>query len=186
MSRENVILIGFMGAGKTSVGQALAKASGRPLLDTDSLIEEEASMTISQIFAVQGEQAFRETESRVIARLLDQTHGAVISTGGGLPLRQENRERLRQLGTVVFLRVKPETVLERLKGDTTRPLLQGGDVEEKVQDLLTYRDPLYEQAAHQVVDVDERTVEEIVRILIETDGSEEDRRVEDRREEAEG
>ena len=83
MSRENVILIGFMGAGKTSVGQALAKASGRPLLDTDSLIEEEASMTISQIFAVQGEQAFRETESRVIARLLDQTHGAVISTGGG-------------------------------------------------------------------------------------------------------
>lgn len=173
--KNNLILIGFMGAGKTSVGEAYAKASGRQLLDTDRLIEAEAGMSISDIFAKQGEPAFRQAETAVLERLLAETEDAVISVGGGLPLLEENRSILKQLGTVVFLRVKPETVLNRLQGDTTRPLLQGEQVEKRVQELLAYRNPLYIEAAHQVVDVDGKSLEELVTGLLagDFDGCEE-------------
>lgn len=173
--KNNLILIGFMGAGKTSVGEAYAKASGRQLLDTDRLIEAEAGMSISDIFAKQGEPAFRQAETAVLERLLAETEDAVISVGGGLPLLEENRSILKQLGTVVFLRVKPETVLNRLQGDTTRPLLQGEQVEKRVQELLAYRNPLYMEAAHQVVDVDGKSLEELVTGLLagDFDGCEE-------------
>lgn len=160
--KENMILIGFMGAGKTSVGKAYAKRYGIPLLDTDQLIEQEAGMTISRIFAEKGEAAFRTAETAVLQRLLAETDHAVISVGGGLPLLAANREILKQLGNVVFLRVRKETVLKRLAGDTTRPLLMGDHVEEKVQELLAYRNPLYEQAAHVTVDVDGKTLRQIV------------------------
>lgn len=159
--KHNLILIGFMGAGKTSVGMTYAKRYHLPLLDTDQLIEEEAGMTISRIFAEKGEAAFRAAETAVLQRLLAETDQAVISVGGGLPLLAANREVLKQLGTVVFLRVQKETVLKRLAGDTTRPLLMGDNVEEKVKELLTYRNPLYQQAAHQVVDVDGKSLEQI-------------------------
>lgn len=162
MKKENVILIGFMGAGKTSVGAVYAVAADQLLLDTDQMIEAEAGMTISDIFAVRGEAAFRQTETSVLEKLLDQTDRAVISVGGGLPLLEKNREYLRRLGTVVFLRVQPETVLERLKGDTTRPLLMGDHVEQRVRELLDCRNPLYEQAADLVIDVDGKRPEEIV------------------------
>lgn len=173
--KNNLILIGFMGAGKTSVGEAYAKASGRQLLDTDRLIEAEAGLSISDIFAKQGEPAFRQAETAVLERLLAETEDAVISVGGGLPLLEENRSILKQLGTVVFLRVKPETVLNRLQGDTTRPLLQGEQVEKRVQELLAYRNPLYMEAAHQVVDVDGKSLEELVTGLLagDFDGCEE-------------
>lgn len=163
----NVILIGFMGAGKTSVGEAYAAAEGIPMLDTDQMIEEEAGMTISDIFATQGEPAFRRTETAVLEKLLAGTGRSVISVGGGLPLLKQNRELIRKLGTVVFLRVQPETVLMRLRGDTTRPLLMGDHVEQKVRGLLTDRNPLYEEAAHRVIDVDGKTLEELVAELQE-------------------
>lgn len=159
--KQNVILIGFMGAGKTRVGGAYAAEAGSPLLDTDQMIEIEAGMSISDIFATQGEPAFRRAETRVLEKLLAETDRSVISVGGGLPLLEQNRVILRQLGTVVFLRVQPETVLARLKGDTTRPLLMGENVEQKVRELLAYRNPLYEAAAHCVIDVDGKTPEEI-------------------------
>lgn len=162
MMKQNLILIGFMGAGKTSVGEACAKASGRMLLDTDQLIEAEAGMSISDIFALQGEPAFRQAETAVLERLLKETREAIISVGGGLPLLEQNRIILKQLGTVVFLKVKPETVLERLKGDRSRPLLQGGQVEKRVEELLAYRNPLYMEAAHQVIDVDGKSLEALV------------------------
>lgn len=160
--KKNLILIGFMGAGKTSVGQVYAKRYGLPLLDTDQLIEKEAGMTISRIFAEQGEAAFRAAEHAVLERLLAETDHTVISVGGGLPLSEENRKILKQLGTVVFLRVRRDTVLKRLAGDMTRPLLQGDDVERRVEELLTYRNPLYELAAHLTVDVDGRGLNKIV------------------------
>lgn len=162
MMKQNLILIGFMGAGKTSVGKAYAKASGRMLLDTDQLIEAEAGMSISDIFALQGEPAFRRAETAVLERLLKETRKAIISVGGGLPLLEQNRIILKQLGTVVFLKIKPETVLERLKGDRSRPLLQGGQVEKRVEELLAYRNPLYMEAAHQVIDVDGKSLEALV------------------------
>ena len=88
---NDIILIGFMGAGKTTVGKALAKKMGLELLDTDSLIEEQAGVTISEMFETQGEAAFRAAETKMLERLLDRQSRAVISVGGGLPLREENR-----------------------------------------------------------------------------------------------
>lgn len=163
--KDNVILIGFMGAGKTSIGTRYAKASGRPLLDMDQLIEAEAGMSVSQIFAQLGEEAFRKTETGMLEKLLLETDGAVISTGGGLPMREENRRLLAELGTVVFLRVTGNTVLARLAGDRTRPLLQAEDKKERVETLLRQRNPVYEQAAHLIIDVDGKTPAQIVREL---------------------
>jgi len=161
MDRQNMILIGFMGAGKTSVGEELAGRFGKTLIDTDRMIEERAGMSISDIFAVQGEEAFRRLETEVLEQLISEASGEMISVGGGLPLREENRKLLKKLGTVIYLRVRPETVLARLKGDTTRPLLQGDDVEEKVNNLLSKRGPIYELAADRIISVDGRSVEQI-------------------------
>ena len=97
---RNVILIGFMGAGKTTVGERYGKKHGLPMVDTDWLIEERAGMTISEIFARKGEEEFRKTETAVLQALLSDTQEKVISVGGGLPLREENRKLLKQLGTV--------------------------------------------------------------------------------------
>ena len=124
-------------------------------------------MTISRIFETQGEEAFRKMETSVLEDLLKRNDQTVISVGGGLPLRDENRELLRKLGTVVYLQVKPDTVLERLKGDHTRPMLQGGDAGERVRSLLEYRAPLYQKAADLVVDVDDKTVSGIAEKIIE-------------------
>ena len=164
---KHVIMTGFMGAGKTTVGKALAEKQKVPFLDTDQLIEEKADMTISRIFETQGEEAFRKMETSVLEDLLKRNDQTVISVGGGLPLRDENRELLRKLGTVVYLQVKPETVLERLKGDHTRPMLQGGDAGERVRSLFEYRTPLYQKAADLVVDVDDKTVSGIAEKIIE-------------------
>lgn len=167
---KHVILIGFMGAGKTTVGTACARMFGLPLLDTDQMIEEMAGTTISEIFAKQGETAFRRIETAVLKALLERKETAVISVGGGLPLLEENRRMLKQIGTVIYLEVSPETVLSRLKGDTTRPLLQGGDAREKVYDMIGRRDPIYRQAADLIVNVDGREVEKIAEELRERIG----------------
>ena len=164
---KHVIMTGFMGAGKTTVGKALAEKQKVPFLDTDQLIEEKAGMTISRIFEIQGEEAFRKMETSVLEDLLKRNDQTVISVGGGLPLRDENRELLRKLGTVVYLQVKPETVLERLKGDHTRPMLQGGDAGDRVRSLFENLTPLYQKAADLVVDVDDKTVSGIVEKIIE-------------------
>lgn len=159
--KDNIILIGFMGAGKTSIGSYYSQKQGWPLLDMDHLIEEKAGMEIWQIFAIQGEDAFRVIETEVLKSLLADTERAVISVGGGLPLRVENQEILKLLGTVIFLRVSRDTVLERLAGDTTRPLLQGENKTRKVDDLMAYRNPIYEQLAHVIIDVDGKTPQQI-------------------------
>lgn len=162
MTKENIVLIGFMGAGKTRIGSCYSYEQDWPLLDTDALIEKKAGMEIRQIFASQGEPAFRTMETEVLKNLLVQTDRAVISVGGGLPLQTENQEILRRLGTVVFLRVTRDTVLERLAGDNTRPLLQGKEKEKKIDELLAYRNPIYEQVAHLIIDVDGKTKQQIV------------------------
>lgn len=162
-SKRNLILIGFMGAGKTSVGQAYARQYGLPIIDTDQRIEEAAGMAIADIFAAQGEDAFRKLETGVLNQLLAHTDHAIISVGGGLPLREENRALLKQLGCVVYLDVSPETVMERIGGDVSdRPMLQSEDVEGRIRELLSFRRPVYVKASHIVVDVNGRKVDEIV------------------------
>jgi len=159
---QNVVLIGFMGCGKSSVGERLAKELDFEFVDTDKKIEQENRTTISSIFAVNGEEYFRNLETSTIETMVEETNKAVISTGGGLPLRECNAAILRKLGFVVYLKVKKDTVLSRLEGDTTRPLLMGDNVDEKVERMLAFRDPIYEVSAHMVIEVDDKSFDEII------------------------
>lgn len=162
------ILIGFMGSGKSAVSVKLAEMLGWKRLDTDARIEQEQGMTVSEIFRRFGEPAFRGMETRLLQRLAEEKEPLVISAGGGLAVQPQNREYLRKLGDVIWLQVRPETVLERLAEDTTRPLLQGADRKRRVESLLAAREPLYRAAADYSVDTDgsspRQIAEEILRI----------------------
>ena len=160
--RKNIILIGYMGSGKTTVGQALAEKLSYQFVDTDAYIEEEQQTAISQIFEEHGEEYFRNMETKTIENMEKNLHHSIVSTGGGLPLRECNGAILKKMGFVVFLSGEKETVIERLEGDTQRPLLQGENVEQKIEEMLCFRNPIYEYSAHLKVSVDHKTVEELV------------------------
>ena len=164
--KTNIILIGFMGCGKTTIGTVLAEQLEYKLLDTDALIVEKEARSINAIFAKEGEEYFRNVETKTIEELADSCEKAVVSTGGGLPLRECNGEILKRLGFVVFLKVEKDTVLKRLEGDTTRPLLQGEGVDEKVERLLEFRNPIYEYTAHVTISTDDKSIEEIVEEIV--------------------
>ena len=150
---DNIILIGFMGSGKTSFGKWIAKNHGRNFYDTDELIESSQLRSISDIFAENGEEYFRELETDTVRRMLDdKVSGGVISVGGGLPLRAENRRLLKRLGTVVYLKADVAELVKRLEKDNTRPLLAGGSLEEKINRLISERSEFYEEAADLEVD----------------------------------
>lgn len=165
--KANLILVGFMGAGKTCVGEAYAKKHGLTMVDTDYLIREQAGTSISDIFAERGEETFRQMETKLLKKLVanreNMSERMILSVGGGLPLREENRNLLKELGRVVYLRVSADTVLKRLEGDTTRPLLQGDNVKETVERLIEKRNPLYEESSHQSVEVDGKNIQQVVK-----------------------
>lgn len=158
----NVILIGFMGCGKTTVGLRLSYRLRRAVIDTDKEIEKEEKRAISDIFATDGEAYFRDKETACLQKLIESANNQIISVGGGLPLREENRRLLHELGQVFYLCAKGETIYERLKDDTTRPLLQGGDPLTKIEALLQERDSYYRAAADVVIDVDGKSFSEIL------------------------
>lgn len=158
---KNIILIGYMGCGKSTIGRNLAKISGCKFLDMDRAIEEKAGKSIMQIFEQDGEAAFRDMETAYLQELLTAEKGKIISTGGGIPVREENRRLLKQLGTVIYLKVRPETVYERIKGDKTRPLLQCDNPLVRIQEMLKIREPLYEDCADIIIEADERKQQEI-------------------------
>lgn len=160
----NYVLIGFMGAGKTSIGKLLSKRTGKTLMDTDDMIVKQMNLSINEIFAEYGEEYFRTLETNLLKALCDNADDCIISVGGGLPLREENRPYLKKLGTVVYLSVNENTVLKRLKGDTSRPLLRGTkeEVKEKVRDLLSKRKDIYTACGDIVIQTDKMTKEQIV------------------------
>lgn len=158
----NVILIGFMGSGKTTVGLKLSYRLRRTVIDTDKEIEREEKRPISDIFATDGEAYFRDRETVCLRRLITTAKNQIISAGGGLPLREENRRLLHELGQVFYLRATEETIYERLKDDTTRPLLQVEDPLSKIRMLLNERDACYRAAADVVITVDGKRFEEIL------------------------
>ena len=158
----NVILIGFMGCGKTTVGLRLSYRLRRPIIDTDKEIEKEEKRTISDIFATDGEAYFRDRETACLRKLTESVNNQIISVGGGLPLREENRRLLHELGQVFYLRAKGETIYERLKGDTTRPLLQVDDPLKKIETLIRERDPYYRAAADVAITVDGKSFSQIL------------------------
>lgn len=142
----NVVLIGFMGSGKTSVGRRLSRRLGYRFVDTDQYIEEELGCTIAELFTRKGEAHFRDLETR-LARRLSKLDNAVISTGGGLPITPGNLELLKVAGPVVFLKASLDDILQRLERDTRRPKLkEGDDLRQTVTALLEKRLPRYEQA----------------------------------------
>lgn len=157
----NLILCGMMGAGKTSVGVKIAELTGRRWYDTDQMIVDRYG-NISDIFEYYGEQYFRRIESGIVKELI-RSDDLVISTGGGLVLKRENYESLHTNGRIVFLRAKVETLVKRLKIYDNRPLLQvgSGRIAERIKELLRERAPVYEHAADYIVDVDDKTVEEV-------------------------
>lgn len=159
---NNLILIGFMGSGKTSVGLRLSYRLRMPVEDTDKMIERRQNRSISEIFDGEGEAAFRRMETELLRELKGRCSGRILSVGGGTPVNPVNRELLKACGTVVYLRIRPETVYERLKGDTTRPLLQCDDPLGKIRELMEAREDAYESCADFVIDVDELSLEEII------------------------
>ncbi len=159
---RKLVLIGYMGAGKSTIGQALSKRMQILFSDTDTLIEEKQGRCIADIFAQDGEDYFRELETNCLKELLEQKEDRIVSTGGGLPLRKENQELLRQIGCTIYLQVSKETVLKRLEGDKNRPLLQVADREAKIADMIQIRHPIYLETADVTIAVDGRKVKEIV------------------------
>lgn len=160
--KKNIVLTGFMGCGKTSVGIRLSYALKRTLTDTDKWIERKQGMAVSDIFAKYGEEAFRHMETDCIKELGRAQESQIIATGGGLPAREENHALLKALGRVYYLKITPEAVYERLKGDTARPLLQGADPQAKIVDLLSKREPLYEKCADEIIEVSHKSFDEII------------------------
>ncbi|MCC6502132.1 MAG: shikimate kinase [Deltaproteobacteria bacterium] len=140
-----VVLTGFMGTGKSTVGRLLARRLGFAFLDLDELIEKEAGMPIREIFSSSGEAGFRASESKTIERLSAGEFGTdlVVSTGGGAVVREENRALLRSFGTIVCLKASPEEILRRVGSRADRPLLAGPDREEKLHALFSERRASY-------------------------------------------
>lgn len=161
MKGNNIILIGFMGSGKTSVGRLLSGRLGYEFKDTDEMIEAMEDTTINDIFRQHGEDFFRDLETTLLLSIKDSLKKTVLSTGGGMPVREINRELLKEIGQVVFLRTAFDTIVKRVSGDTTRPLLNKGNIYDTVGRLLAERTPYYEKAADVIVDTDNKTIDEI-------------------------
>ncbi len=162
----NLILIGPMGAGKSTIGRLLAAELSREFFDSDHEIQARCGADIPWIFDVEGESGFRDRETLMI-RDLTRRDGVVIATGGGAVLREENRRMLRESGTVIYLFTTVEQQLRRTAKDRNRPLLQRPDKEAVLRDMFALRDPLYRATADVVVRTDRRgpraVVNEIVR-----------------------
>ena len=156
-----VLLVGMMGAGKTTVGRALAQRFGWPYLDSDEEVRRRTGRTVPQIFAEQGEAAFRAEESAVLAEACSSTHPVVVSVAGGAVLDPANRQLLRQGGPVVWLRASLATLTSRVGDGRTRPLL-GDDPGGALARLYPERARLYEQLATVIVDVDDVPTDRVV------------------------
>lgn len=161
MSSNSIFLVGMMGAGKTTIGRALAQRLGREFVDTDRILVERTGVPVATIFEIEGEAAFRRRESAVLAEYGAQG-GCVISTGGGAVLTPENRELMRRHGTVIYLRARIEHLWERTRHDTSRPLLATPDPRGTLSKLLVERDPLYREAAHLIVDTGAQSAASLV------------------------
>ena len=141
----NILITGFMGAGKTTIGEKLAKRLGYFFIDTDREIEKEQGCSITEIFKYGGEECFRDLETDILQKLQTKQN-LVIATGGGMVLRNENRSLMQSLGTRVYLKVELQELMRRLKKDKKRPLLQKSKPEEHILEMLQQRKSIYEEA----------------------------------------
>ena len=158
---QNLILIGPMGSGKTTVGKQLAKRTRMDFVDSDHMIEDRCGVSISTIFDIEGEDGFRKRETKMLEELCDRS-GIVLATGGGAITVEENRILLRKSGFVVYLKTSIETQLARTQKNQNRPLLENVDAQRKLTELMEERGALYEQEADLVVTSGERIVSKVV------------------------
>lgn len=164
---RHVILIGFMGCGKSTVGYRLSYKLKKCLIDTDQLIEQREGISISDMFARHGEAYFRRKETECISSLSKELGSRIVSLGGGTPMREENRGIIQSLGTVVYLKASADTIYSRVKHDTRRPLLQCENPKSRIEELLAQRAPVYEQIADIVVEVDGKQIKQVVQEVAE-------------------
>jgi shikimate kinase len=164
---RSIVLIGFMGTGKSSVGRRLADTTGWPRYDTDAMIATALGMRITDIFSRLGQERFRAEEAAILDKL-DADERAIIVTGGGAILRSENVARLKALGTVVCLTADLATLLERLGRRSNRPLLQTENPAETVEKLLQEREPLYQEAADLTINTTALSHDQVARSIQES------------------
>ena len=160
----NLIFIGPMGAGKTTVGRHVADLLGLPFHDLDHEIEAHTGAAVSLVFELEGESGFRKRETAVLAELAAGS-GLVLATGGGAVLRAPSRERLKSNGTVLYLHAEPETLWQRLRNSRHRPMLHADDPRTRLVELYQLRDPLYREVASHVIESDRDAVMRFVRWL---------------------
>jgi len=164
-AQTNIFFVGLMGAGKTTVGRAVARRLGRPFYDSDHEIEARTGARIPVIFELEGEAGFREREAQVIDELTTR-ESIVLATGGGAVLRPENRSVLHTRGIVIYLRANPHDLWLRTRKDKNRPLLQTEDPKAKLEALFAERDPLYRECAHFVVETGRPSVNGLVNMVL--------------------
>jgi shikimate kinase len=159
-----IAMVGMPGSGKSTVGRHLSRLLGWQFVDSDIEIERALGESIRAHFEKAGEDSFRDVESQVIADLARRER-TVLATGGGAVLREQNRRCLTEHCHVVYLRATPEDLARRLRHDTHRPLLQGGDHVQKLRDLFQVRDPLYREVAEFTIDTGRSSVSSLVNLL---------------------
>ena len=147
MSEAHIFLIGPMGAGKSTIGRQLADFLCRPFIDVDNEIETMTGADIQWIFDMEGEEGFRNRESKVLKGLIETSRSSIIATGGGIVLRRQNRSMLQEGGQVVYLSATKGQLYERTRNDKNRPLLQVDDRRAVIDQLVEHRDPLYREIA---------------------------------------
>lgn len=166
MIKDHIFLIGFMGAGKSTVARALVRRLHCPLVEMDEEIVKEQGRTINEIFDKYGEDRFRDIESQFILDLGNRKT-SVVSCGGGVVVRPENTQYMRKSGKVVYLQASPQTVYERVKGSSSRPILNGHMNVEYIAQLMEKRRSLYEAAADFTIITDYKNAEEIAGEIVD-------------------
>ena len=165
LTTSNIFLVGLMGAGKTTVGRALAKKLDKQFIDSDHEIEARSGVSIPVIFEIEGEASFRQREAEAIRKLTAQ-EDIVLATGGGAILLPENRELLKARGTVIYLRASVSHILQRTSRDKNRPLLQTADPAKRLEELARLREPLYQEVADIVIDTGRPNISTLVQVIL--------------------
>ncbi|WP_455198474.1 shikimate kinase AroK [Kaarinaea lacus] len=162
---RNIILVGPMGAGKTTIGKQLAQQLGREFYDSDRVIEEHTGADIPLIFELEGEEGFRKREKNMLLELT-QKENIVLATGGGAVLDPVNRKQLKKSGFIIYLNAPLSQLITRTSKDKSRPLLQTDDPGKKLQEIMEVRDPLYREVADAIIETDGSPVRNVVKKLM--------------------